>query len=123
MSPMPPRVARKRSALLPGRALDDAAVRHAHAQGEDVAAEAAVAVVVLAVDVGRHHAAQGDELRAGSDGGEEAARQEEAVELEEREARPPRAGRPWPGRRTRMRSASGVPATTGWPGGGSEESP
>ena len=92
--PMPPTVARNSSlgrrrlaGARPGAALDDAAVGHAQAQGGDVGAEAAVPVVVVAVDVRRHHPAQGHELGARRDGQEEPAGQEEAVQLEHAQAR------------------------------------
>ena len=112
--PMPPTVARNRSAFSSRRALHDAPVGHAHAQPQHVGAEAAVAVVVLAVHVGRHHAAQRDELRAGRDGREEAAGQEEPVDLAQREAGLRAQRRRSPGSKARMRSASAAAATTGW---------
>ena len=115
--PMPPRVARKRSTLAVGAALDDAPVGHAQAQRRDVRAEAAVHVVVLAVDVGGHHAAEGDELRARRDGQEEAAGQEQPVELEHARARPRRAAGPSLRSKARMRSARVVLAATGPAGG------
>ena len=73
--------------MLASRAVDDAAVGDAQPQRRDVAAEAAVDVVVLAVDVGGDHAAERDELGAGRDRREPAARQERAVQLVERQAR------------------------------------
>ena len=98
MRPMPPTVARNSSRLDSRAALDDAAVGDAQLERGDVRAEAAVAVVVLAVDVGGDHAAQRDELGARRDRGEPAARQEQAVQIRPATARPRRAGRRCPRR-------------------------
>ncbi len=76
VSPMPPMVARNSSGSCSSGAPEDAPVGDAHLERADVLAEAAVDVVVLAVDVGGHHAAEGDELGAGRDGREPAARHE-----------------------------------------------
>ena len=84
--PIPPTVARKRSGSTLPRALEHAAVGDLHAQPRDVAAEAAVAVVIPAVNVGRHHPAHRDELRAGGDRHEPAARQEQPVNVAQRQA-------------------------------------
>jgi hypothetical protein len=67
--------------------LQHAIVRDAHAQRADVLAEAAHHVVVLAVHVARHHAAERHVLGSRIDGRRPAARREEGVELPQREAR------------------------------------
>ena len=114
--PMPPTVARKSSGSSRRAALHDAPVGHAHAQARHVRAEAAVDVMVLAVDVGRHHAAQGDELGARRDGQEEAARQEEPVQRRTRERPASARSTPLAASNERMRSASVVFAARGWLG-------
>ena len=81
------------------RAVGDAQ-RAARARG----AEAAVDVVVLAVDVGGDHAAERHELRARRDRREEAARQEEPVDLAQRE---PGLGAQHAGRRVEGEDAVG----------------
>jgi hypothetical protein len=73
--------------LLGRRAPQHAAIRDAQAQAPHVRAERAGAMVILAVHVGRHHAAQRDELGSRRDRRVEAAREEEPVERLHREAR------------------------------------
>ena len=77
MSPIPPRVARNNSGWLFFGDLQDAAIGDAHAQRAHMLAETAFLVVVLAVNVGRDHPAQGNVLRAGSDRGGPSARPEQ----------------------------------------------
>ena len=62
--------------VLLARALDDVAARHAQLERHDVLADRAGHVVVLAVDVARDHAAQGDEPGARRDGDEPVLGQE-----------------------------------------------
>ncbi len=87
VSPMPPTVAQKSSRSRSGPHSSTRPDSDPHQQPRHVRAEAAVDVVILAVHVGRHHAAEGDELGAGGDGDEPAAREEEAVQLVERQPR------------------------------------
>ncbi len=61
-------------------------VRHAELEAPHVLAKAAVDVMILAVDVGSDHAAQGDELRARRDGHEPAAAQQQAIQGQQRQA-------------------------------------
>jgi hypothetical protein len=65
---MPPIVARKSSLSTLGEQVTRRPSRDAQEQLDDVRAEATRDVVVLAVDVGRHHPAQGHEGRAGDTG-------------------------------------------------------
>ena len=87
-----------------------------------VRAEGAVAVVVLAVHVGGDHAAEGDELGPGRDRHEPAARQQQAVDVGEAEARPRRAARRSPRRRRGCDRRAGCPRRSA-PASGSEASP
>ena len=68
------------------RTVDHGVIREAHAQRSHVGTEAAGAVVILAVYVAGHHAAQGDELRARGHRREEAAGYQYRVQLIEAEA-------------------------------------
>ena len=70
---------------LVGPAVDQITGGQPHAEAGHMVAEAARLVVVLAVDVGGHHAAERDELGARRDGGEPAAGHEQAVDFMERE--------------------------------------
>ena len=89
----------------------------------DVLAETTIDVMVLAVYVGGHHAAQGDKLRAGRDGHEPAAGQEDAVQFRQATRRPRPARAPLCGSNFSRRSASVVSATGKSPRAGSDESP
>src|ERR1019366_1764424 len=87
-------------------ALDHAVVGEPHLERPHVLAEAAVPVMVLAVDVARHHAAEGHELRSRRDGREPAARNEDAIDLDEAQ---PRLCAHHPGRRVEPEDAIGHP--------------
>jgi hypothetical protein len=65
---------------------EDAVVGETHAQRTEMLAEAARAMVVLAVYVGGHHAAQRHRLGPGRDRARPAPGQEQILELREREA-------------------------------------
>ncbi len=65
-------------------ARDDTSVRDPQLELADVGAERAGAVVVLAMDVGRHHSPERDELGAGRDRREPAAGKEDPVQRLER---------------------------------------
>ena len=69
------------------RAAHEATVRDAQQELAHVAADAAGAVVVLAVDVGGHHAAQRHLLGARRHRREPAAREQQPVQLAQREPR------------------------------------
>ena len=73
MRPIPPTVAQNSSGSRVGPDVDDRAVGEQQRQPVHVAAERAVDVVVLAVDVAGDRPADGDEPGAGGDGHEEAA--------------------------------------------------
>ncbi len=64
---------------------EDATVGDAHAQRPQVAPDGARDVVMLAVDVARDHAAEGDELRPRRDWYEESALQAQPIQRVERE--------------------------------------
>ena len=68
--------------LIP-RTFHDPPVGHAHLEGPHVGSEAAIPMVVLAVDVGRDHAPERHEHRPRRDGWEEAAGKEDPVQLVE----------------------------------------
>ena len=110
VNPMPPTVARKSSRFVLGGTFQHPPVRHAELEAPDVLAKAAVDVMILAVDVGSDHAAQGDELRARRDGHEPAAAQQQAIQGQQRHAglAPQHAGLP------RRRPAAGRPPSC-WP--------
>ncbi len=84
--PMPPSVARNRSL---SRSREQSRMRPSATRRRSARTwrpKRAGHVVVLAVHVGRHHAAQGDELRARRDGAVEAARQQQPVHGPQRQA-------------------------------------
>ena len=67
-------------------ALDEAVIGEAHPQRADVRAEAALQVMVLAVDVAGDHSAERHVLRSRCDGREETSREDQPVQLCERES-------------------------------------
>ena len=86
-------------------------------------AETAVNVVILAVDVGGNHAAEGDELRAGGDGHEPSLPQKDAIELRTTITPASARNRPETGSKLSSRSASVVVTTGQSAPAGSDESP
>ena len=87
VSPMPPIVATKRSTFSCGEQVLTSPLGRARSNELDMMAEAAGAMMILAVDVGGDHAADGDEFGAGNDGREKAARQKGGDDIAEQDAR------------------------------------